>query len=483
MNIKTKQRFNTLSPLLRIMAVVLPLALSLAIAVTSLAYGPERTTFTIEKPATYNTFNSITNNPNYGDERNFVIAKDAANTGSGGWSADELKVQDGKEYLVRMYVHNNAGDKHNLAARNTRVSANVPNTYAKSHQIDGYITADNAKPNKIWDSVVLKGDKEFIASFVGGSARYYNNVNPNPGFTLPDSIVTKSGAKVGYESMNGTVPGCFKYSGIATFRVKVTTRKAADFSVSKKVRIAGTEEWKDSINAKVGDKLEYRVGYDNVGKTVQNNVIMRDAPAKGIAFEKGSSTLKNATNPKGNGKAIGNDSLVTEKGVNIGNYTPNSNAFVYYSATVKKEDLKCGENRLINTATASTDNGRKSDTAEVLVTTKCKKNECKPGIPEGDERCESSPTPPATPTTPGELPTTGPAEVIVGILGIALLSLGVAYWMRSRNAYKKAVTGFSEEFTAAPQEHLLEAKNETEDSKVSETTSADDTHADRFHKK
>lgn len=38
---------------------------------TALAWGPERTIFTTENPAPFNTLNSIIDNPNYGDERNF----------------------------------------------------------------------------------------------------------------------------------------------------------------------------------------------------------------------------------------------------------------------------------------------------------------------------------------------------------------------------------------------------------------------------
>lgn len=473
------QKLRASTPLVRLSVLLLPVVLAVAFALTSWAYGPTRPTFTIEKPATYVTFNSITNNPNYGDERNFVLIKDAANTSAGGWS-DEVTVQDGKEYLVRMYVHNNAAENLGLVAKNTRVMANVPNTSGKSHQIDGFLTASNANPSKIWDSVVLKGDKDFTVSFVGGSAVYRNNVNASTGFKLADSIVTSAGAQLGYQSMNGDIPGCFKYSGIATFRVKVTTQKSPNFTLTKKVRLAGTTEWLDKVSAKVGDKLEYRIGYDNTGETVQNNVILRDTPPKGISYSKGSSTLKNATNPTGNGKAVGNDSLVTDKGVNIGNYTPKSNAFVYYSAVVTKDDLKCGENRLINTASASTDNGRKTDTAEVDVTVECKPTECKPGIPTGDKRCE--PCVPKSGETvdkngncvPVALPTTGPAQIIAGILGVALVTLGVAYWMRSRKSYQKALAGFTEDFKEEPKEELLVAKT-TEHDKL-------DTHANNFHK-
>lgn len=469
-------KYTSSQALVRLLAVVLPVVLVITFAITALAYGPERKTYTIEKPADRITFNSITNNPNYGDERNFVIAKDAANTSAGGWS-DEIKVKDGKEYIIRMYVHNNAAENLNLTATNTRVKANVPTSYAKSHQIDGFITADNATPKEIWDSVVLKGDKEFIVQFVGGSARYHNNINPNSGFSLSDGIVTSKGVQVGYEKMDGKVPGCFRFSGIATFKVKVVTRKSADFSVTKQVRKQGDDKWHDSINAKIGDKLEYRIGYDNTGKTVQNNVIMRDNVPKGIDYTKGSSSLKNASNPNGNGVAIKNDSLVTDKGVNIGNYTPNSNAFVYYSAKVTKNDLVCGTNKLINRASASTDNGSKSDTAEVVVEVKCKDNECKPGIPEGDERCEDA----AAPTMPDELPKTGPAEMIAGVLGVAMVSLGVAYWIRSRQEYRRAIAGH--EAVNEPLEGTIAAAAAQKDAEKDEASEPKkDNHADSFHK-
>lgn len=42
---------------------------------TALAWGPERTTFNTENPAPFNTLNSIIDNPNYGDERNFSVSE------------------------------------------------------------------------------------------------------------------------------------------------------------------------------------------------------------------------------------------------------------------------------------------------------------------------------------------------------------------------------------------------------------------------
>lgn len=382
----------------------------------ALAYGPERQTYTIEKPADKITFNSITNNPNYGDERNFVIAKDASNTQANGWSQDSLKVEDGKEYLVRIYVHNNAASNLNLVAKNTRVMANVPSAASTSQQIDGFLTADNASPAKIWDSVVMTNDKKFNIGYVTGSAMYYNNVKPN-GQSLPDSIATNTGALVGYNSMNGDVPGCFEYSGIATFKVKVKV-EAPDFTVSKQVRINGTTDWAKSVTAQPGQKVDYRIGYDNVGTNAEQNVLVKDQLPAGVGYVPNSTMLKNATNRTGDGLKLQSNELTTATGVNIGNYNAKANAFVMFSATVPNNDaLVCGANKLTNTATVYTANGSKSDTADVIVN----KAECVPG------------------ETPAALPVTGPAEVIAGLVGIAAITIGVVYYYKSRRDLQEAL--------------------------------------------
>lgn len=410
-------------------AVVAVLVASVVVTGASvMAYGPSRPTFTIEKPADHITFNSITNNPNYGDERGFTLIKDAANTSAGGWS-DEINVEDGKEYLVRVYVHNNAAENLNLVAQNTRISANVPTTTGTSVQIAANVIADNASPQRIWDEVVMKSDKKFNVAYVNGSARYYNNKFPANGLQMSDSIVTSAGALVGYEALDGKVPGCFQYSGIATFKVKVQAEKVPNFTVDKKVRLQGTTEWQDNITAKAGQKVEYRVGYDNISQVIQNKVIVKDLLPKGVSYDKGTTFLKNASNPTGDGMKYSDG--VAESGINIGNYGANSNAFVKFTATLPTNDKLeiCGTNKLINAAAVSTEYGQKQDTATVTVEKEnCGPRECKAGVPEGDKRCEEAVT---------ELPTTGPAELIGALTGITAVTLAAIYYTRSRNDVKK----------------------------------------------
>ncbi len=465
---------------------ILPMALVSTVLVALLsivsgAWGPsDRTTFTIEKPASYVTFNSITNNPNHGDERNFVQVKETSNTSAGGWK-DELKVEIGKEYWVRIYAHNNAGENLNLVAQNTRLTAAVPSTVGKKLTVTGQVSADNANPQKVWDEATFTGDSDFKLAYITGSAVWRNNIFTNT-TKLDDSIVTAQGALIGYDKLDGRIPGCFKYDGVATFRVVVQAPTNPQHSVEKKVRKSGTTEWQKNVTVSLGDTVEYQIGYKNIGNTVQKDVQIFDKLPAGISFVSGSTTLKNANNPNGDGRSV-QDGVVTT-GIKIGDYTTGSNAFVRFKAKVTSEskDLKCGQNTLRNFGHATADGSTKQDYADVTITVECQPNECKPGIPEGDKRCNPEPCVPkdgevidkSGNCVPAALPTTGPAQIIAGILGVALVTLGVAYWMRSRKAYKQALAGFTEDFKDEPVRDLLVAK--TEDHEKHEA------HANKFHK-
>ena len=58
-------------------AIIATLIAGVALSGSAFAHGPERKTFSAENPADYVTFNSITNNPTVGDERNFVRIRQA----------------------------------------------------------------------------------------------------------------------------------------------------------------------------------------------------------------------------------------------------------------------------------------------------------------------------------------------------------------------------------------------------------------------
>lgn len=447
------------------------------------AWGPsDRPTYTTASPAPHVTFNSITNNPAYGDERNFFRIKDAATSGT---YTDELKVEPGKTYRGYIYVHNNASKVLNDAAHeykgvalNTQLRVSLPNSVTPGNKarINAYITADNAQPKQVWDEAYMTADSAVAIRYVPNSAKYYNN-GPTNGATIADSFLT-TGAPLGFDSLNGRLPGCNEYSGYILFDFVVDK---PDFTFKKQVAKDGTNQWGDSVTAKPGEKVNFLLTYQNTGTTQQNNVILRDTLPTGMNYVAGSTIVTNSVSPNG---AKGADGVTTATGINYGSYAPRGNLFVQFSATVPSADkLKCGKNELVNTGQVSTENGRKDGTAKVIVEVECQPNECKPGIPEGDKRCNPEPCTPKEGETvdkngncvPAALPTTGPAQIVAGIFGVALVTLGFAYWMRSRKSYRKALAGFTEDFKEEPTEELLVAKTESHEGHTS--------HANNFHKK
>ena len=141
-----------------------------------------------------------------------------------------------------------------------------------------------------------------------------------------------------------------------------TNNTDAAFTIDKKVRVAGTTEWKDSTTAKPGDTVEYQVTYTNKSKIRQLNVALRDKMGKGLRYVANSSVL--------NGTKL-SDKLM-ESGVNLGHHDSGGNAVVYYKAVIpNKENLSCGTTVLKNTATINVGNTPKSDEATVTVENEC----------------------------------------------------------------------------------------------------------------
>ncbi len=339
--------------------------------VAVMAWGPARPSFTIEKPADYITFNSITNNPVIGgDEKDFVGIREV---GSNAKWTNNMKIQNGKEYYVRMYVHNNAASNLNLVAENVVAKLNVPTTTAKNVTVQGQISASNAKPNTVWDEATFSSDNDFNLAYVAGSALFENN---GMGTTkLPDSIVNNTGAKLGYDKLDGKIPGCFQYAGYVTVKVKAQVsqpQEKTNIDLAKTVRnkTNGEKSWVETANAKSGDTVQFQIHAKNTGSAGIQNLVIRDILPKGLNYVAGSTKLYNTSNPKG---LKVSDNIIQNSGINIGTYQVNGDAYVRFDATVAAEkDLPvCGENTLTNIAQASDQKIVKNDTASVRITKKC----------------------------------------------------------------------------------------------------------------
>ncbi len=328
------------------------------------AWGPERATFTMEVPATYVTFNSITNNTSVGDERNFTRIRE---TGSSVWG-DKVTVQEGKEYTIRMYVHNNAASNLNLVATNVRASLNLPlNNYTTNFTANGFISADNAKPNKVWDQVIVNSDKEFRLQVV--SAKYFNNVTGNTnGWDLGSDLFTANGAQLGYTSLNGKIPGCMQYAGYIIVKVKPQFKevpKHPSYDVIKTV---------DKAKANPSDTIEYTILAKNTGDQDLTNVVIKDSLPSQIASASVNVTSKNAHSGD-----IFNGGLVLSK-LEVG-----ETATIKITAKIKgAEALVCGENKLVNTVTSTSDQDKTEDRTDNNSATTTVDKDCPVETPEFD---------------------------------------------------------------------------------------------------
>lgn len=319
-------------------------------------------------------FNSINvSEPIGGDERAFVAARENTGINAGKdnkWtSVNDVKVEDGKEYIVRMYVHNNNPNGIDAVAENTKVAFSVPYTSSTEVEINGLISSSNATPSRYWDYVRFSSDNNipFHLEYIYGSAIMENNgIGANGGIQLSDDIVNaeSGGILIGYDALDGKIPGCYQYASYVSIRVKAIFDY--DFTVDKKVRIVGDTDktWKESVEAKVGDKVEFQIQYLNTSDATQMNVSIRDDLPSNLRYVEGSAKVYNGNHPTG--VTFDNNYLV-DGGVNIGGYKANSNAIIRFTAEVVDDSLACGSNTLVNWAQVRVGDTTVKDDAKVIV--------------------------------------------------------------------------------------------------------------------
>lgn len=411
----------------------------IAVPVAALAYGPQRPTFDWNTPegvrgsTTGPVFNSFTNIPGYGDERNFVRLSEAvdANPIDDSYS-DDLTTAAGKAYWVRMYVHNNANPSLNCApehrdatgkclqidpgspgiAVNTRVRLDFDKGRANGHDVKGYVSADNAAPQEVWDEGVLRNnDYKFRLEYVPGSAKVLNSAQPNVLRPLSDEIAGANGTQIGYQEMNGAMPGCEEF--ITRVYVKVVV-KAPVIKVTKQAFKSGTQELLDDKTVAPNTPITWKIRFFNIGNDVANDLTVRDELPAGANLE--ANSLKLYTNNQ-NGVVQGSENENTffnQGGLNLGNYAPLTDqekasdvdsGLLTFKVTIKDDKKSC---ELVNRVFARVpDDKEVTDDSRVIID----RNGNQPGY--GCEEVKpavAQPKPTARPT-PTSLPVTGPGNI------------------------------------------------------------------------
>jgi uncharacterized repeat protein (TIGR01451 family) len=353
------------------------------------------------------TFNSITNGK-IGDERNFVGAKLSTDT-SNVWKANEISVKDGDVVTIRLYVHNNSPKGVDRIAEGVSANFSLPTTVAKSHTVIGYLNSSNATPNRYWDEVKLNSSEDFYMEYVEGSAKYTNS---KIGTVALSNNIINSAVTLGYEKLDGKIPGCYQYDGQVTIQVKI--HKSVTAKLAKTVRIKGAKGWNESVEAKIGDEVEFQIEYVNLTSAKVDNVMIRDVLPTNLEYVKDSTVLYNSNYQNGT-KVVEN--TLTTSGINIGSYGVNGNAYVRFTAKVVNKSLACGNNQLVNWASSTVNSKVTKDDASVMVK-------------RDDAKCKEQPTPP----TPPVIPQTGATEVTAIALGagsvVTVAGYAIASWKK-----------------------------------------------------
>jgi uncharacterized repeat protein (TIGR01451 family) len=354
------------------------LAFALFTGVVLAGFGPNRPVFDWNNPdqrqgsLTGPVFNSFINTPVYGDERAFLDAKDASITQAGGFQ-DQVPVTPGNEYLVRMYVHNNANQSTNAdgtgIARNTRVRIHMHEGLANGHGITGYISADNATPAQVWDTVDFRNESTaFAVEYVPGSARIQNSVYPQ-GISLPDAIVSGQGVQIGHDQMNGNMPGCFEYAAYVTIRVRVS---APDVTFEKQVRPAGTDAYSNLAAVNPGDRLQWLITTQNNGTLPLEDIFISDQMPPHMELVPGSVRwIYTGVDGSTQDVVQGDQPLFTTGGIDFSDYTVAQNGGFYLRFdTIAQGNFEECEVTVRNIAflRSNQNAGEREDYADVRIT-------------------------------------------------------------------------------------------------------------------
>lgn len=376
------------------------------------AWGPkDRPTFTWAEPAEYVTFNSITDNPKIGDERNFVRIRKVGDEKF----VDKVNLEVGKEYEVEIWYHNNAKSKLNKKenngvgiAENVRLRVEQPEKITAGHSgvIKGIISSTNAKPGEVWDTAYAYSDTTVLTRYVANSATIHSLGNINGEILSSEAMFGENGAKLGYwNDLWGTLPGCNEYSGYVTYRFVVDQ---AGFKISKTAAKEGTDDYAEEITVKPGDTIDFKVEYKNTGTINQLQIKAYDAMPNGLTYVNGTSYFRANFNTEGN---FISDNLFNG-GANLGDFKPGDSMTLTYKVEVQddKTIFPCGDTVVHNNASIATANGTGFDKVAVTVHRECE---------------------------PEELPKTGATEIVLALVVITSIGTGIAYYAASNKQLKE----------------------------------------------
>ena len=381
-------------------------------------WGPKnRPTYTWSNPADHVTFNSMTDNPEIGDESNFVRVR---KVGSQDKFSNNVTVEPGSEYEVFVYYHNNASAKlndgdHRGIAQNVRLRMDkITDRLEAGHAavIKGTISASNATPKEVWSTSYLHAKETVSLRYVPNSAKLSNSGSLNGSTLNDDALFGKDGGTfLGYtKNYWGAIPGCNEYAGYVKFRIKADK---AGFTGEKTASKENMNDYRTEITVTPGETIDFKLRYKNTGTTIQRGVSAYDLLGTGMTAIPGTTFLKT---PRSAGFEKEN---LFKNGFNIGDYNAGEEAFITYKVKFSEDEkiFPCGDTVTYNNSAIAVLDTTIHSKVKVTVHRDC-----------ADK--------PKTPNTPKELPHTGASETVLAVVVTAMIGIGTAYYIASTKQLK-----------------------------------------------
>lgn len=182
--------------------------------------GPERQLYDAGKKVPVVVFNSLMQGGVFGEQKFFVGIRSEEETD---YSRSVL-LEPGFEYEVRVAYCNNATPSFptvDSSAKGVKLRVFFSDTVGPSKKavVSASISAENAKPAVIWDSVILQADEEIPISYKIASAKIWNLRRSN-GKILPQTLFTDVGVRLGGDELDGEVQAGEGFAGYVTFTLK-----------------------------------------------------------------------------------------------------------------------------------------------------------------------------------------------------------------------------------------------------------------------
>ncbi|GFG66973.1 hypothetical protein MKUB_44630 [Mycobacterium kubicae] len=288
----------------------------------------------MQTPSEYVTLNSITDNPDMGDERNFFRFKAADDPNA--YFSNRIRIAPDHRYTAEVFFENSASPGL-ASAIDTRVQVLLPSTVKGSAAGSAFVRASNASPPAVWQSSILTlpGPDDAVAiRFVPGTAILHSQGKSNGRQIDIGELVSDSGALVGCDELDGVVPSESRCEGWLT--VDFVTDQPR-FTVGAWLAAAGSSEYGGNRDIKPGETVTVKMTYENTGTVEQDNVLMTLLSLPRCATVVPGTTWFAADTTDGKWQRSSED-IGPNHPLNVGNYNPHANVYIKFDVQFCDKD-------------------------------------------------------------------------------------------------------------------------------------------------